>query len=339
VPNPAAHKLLPPDEVLFGASGAAKELAGKLAAVSASDLPVVLRGEPGTGKELIARWIHLRSPFAEGNFVKAACVSLEDEDACRLSLNDEPLTPGRGLLEQLRELRTGTLFLDDVENLALTTQALLSRLFAEGDAGTPAAGGIVRFRVISATRHDLRVEAAQRHLRPDFFHSISAFTARLTPLRDRIGELPRLAQYFVERHGQEFGVERAPVSASSLEVFRQYAWPGNFRELENMLVSYVLTGNEDLLVERVRALARTGEENEAGAGRVLAWPSEDEHADLPHHAPKIEDEVLLRALRENRWNRRQTATRLQMSYRSLLNRLKKIDMNAGRQPVLRSSTH
>lgn len=333
---PAPPKRVPPPDVLFGTGAGARDLAARLEAVAATDLPVVLQGEAGTGKELAARWMHELSPFSAGGFVRATCVGGPDEDGCHLLIDDARLPARGGLLDKLRALNTGTLFLDDVENLAVTTQALLSRVLQEGldaainvDAREP-----LRFRIISATRNDLRAQSDG--LRPEFFHTISAFTARMYPLRERTAELPRLTAYFIRRHSKEMGLERPLLSSPALNVLREYPWPGNFHELENMLISYVLTGSEELLMERVRALTRSPE-IEAGAGALLEWPSGVAHPvgrrGAQSRGPVIDDQEILRALKENRWNRRQAASRLHMSYRSLLNRLKKIDTNAGRAAV------
>ena len=336
-------RTLPPDEVLFGSSLAAAELVARLQAVAPTDLPIVLQGEAGTGKEIAARWVHAHSNFHEQRFIKATCLSFEGEEDCRIVFDDEDVHTRGSLLEELRRLGSGTLFLDDVENLALTTQALLSRILQEslqsasgGERHTP-----LRFRLISATRNDLKRDTSHR-LRPEFFHTISTFTARLAPLRERAADLPMLSEYFIGLHSRELGLERPPLSAGALNMLRGYSWPGNFHELEQMLISYVLTGSEEFLVEKIRAVQRSPEIDavlEATAKlpppAVLPEAAPPVRSARARRIPAVDDEAILRALRETRWNRRQAALGLHMSYRSLLNRLKKIDMSRPPQPPLR----
>lgn len=330
-------RLLPPADILFGTSPAAREVCSRLQTIAHADLPVVLLGEAGTGKELAARWIHSISEFADGHFVKATCVALQGEEQCRVTVDDEPWT-GRGpLLEPLRTVRSGTLFLDDVENLALVTQALLARVVDEGlhlsptDAVTSTA---LRFRIISATRNELRASLTGEGLRPEFFHSINAFTARMLPLRERIEELPLLTEYFIGVYAGELGIARPLLSPGALEALSGYRWPGNTRELEEMIISYVLTGSETLLTEKVRALSRTPQIDAAMAAGEGALPVAETGRRAGRGAHHIGDEEILRILRENRWNRRQAALRLQMSYRTLLNRLKLMDMQGHRTPTV-----
>ena len=342
-------RALPPEQVLFGSSAAAMELIARLEAVAPTDLPIVLQGEAGTGKEVAARWIHARSSFADERFIKASCINLEGEEDCRLVLDERDIHARGSLLEQLRALGNGTLFLDDVENLALTTQALLSRLLQESmQLGADVGDRLpLRFRIISATRNDLKRDTSHR-LRPEFFHTISAFTARLAPLRERRGDLPMLTDYFIDLHSHELGLERPSLSSGALATLGGYTWPGNFHELEQMLISYVLTGSEEFLVEKIRAVRRSPEIDavlEATAElpppavlqdvAVAAAATAPVRATRASRTSAIADEEILRALRENRWNRRQAALRLQMSYRSLLNRLKKIDSERAPQGSLR----
>lgn len=317
-----------PSDILFGESAEAQQLAARLEVVSATDLPVVLEGEAGTGKEAAARWIHRLSPFAKGGFVKVACMGPDEADTSSgehmFSLEQQTF------YTRLAQAGSGTLFLDDAENLPAACQALLMQMMQEQENGNLQAGQQrlpFRFRIISATRGELKEAMEQELLRPDFFHRISTFSARLLPLRERLLELPRLAAYFIDRHSQEYGLTPPPLSRMAWREMEQYRWPGNFRELDEMMISYVLTGSEENLVQKLRVLSRSVALEDAGLELVELPPAmpEKRRRRARKNRPVVDDETLLRALRENCWNRRQTAGLLKMSYRSLLNRLKKID--------------
>jgi two-component system response regulator AtoC len=329
----AGAKALPPLRVLFGTSPSALELVRNLQVIAATDLSILLQGEAGTGKELVARWLHSLSPFSRGRFLMVnSWLSGEAQ-----SFPDQPLASlNSSLLAQLEYAKLATLFVENVESLEPWTQASLAKFLQDvgasggnGDPNWPSVG----LRIISTTQKDLKLEIARGTLRPEFFHCISAFTARLPPLRSRLDEISDLASHFVHLHAADLGLSPEPISQHGLQVLRQYHWPGNLRELEEMLISYVLTGSEPLLLEKVSALQRSSQaETELSA--TAEAPQAGSAAPAGGTQP-LDDEAILQALRENGWNRRQTAHRLQISYRSLLYKLKKMDLASGhrRSPI------
>lgn len=326
-----AAKPLPPLQVLFGSSRSSQELFRNLRVIAATDLSVLLQGEAGTGKELAARWLHSLSPYSTGQFFKADYSTLE---APIRGVESRDRFAGLSLLDRLEYTNAATLFVENVENLRPRVQASLARILQEGSvSGSP---GELRssIRIISATQRDLRQEVAKGTLRPDFFHSISAFTARIPPLRSRLDEMPELVSHFLNVHGQELALSPAPLSAEALQVLQQYHWPGNLRELEDMLIGYVLTGSEDLLLEKVTALQRSSEGGASESRDRPGVPAQNTSSP-PVRIQQLDDDAILRALRENGWNRRQTARRLQISYRSLLYKLKKMDIASGYTPGYR----
>jgi two-component system response regulator AtoC len=313
---------------LFGSSHVSQELVRNLKVIAGTDLSVLLQGEAGTGKEMVARWLHSMSPYSRGSLIRANYSTIERPIPAS---ETEGTLPRASLLDSLEQSQVATLFVENVENLLPRTQASLARMLQErnasgspGDLSSPAVG----VRIISTTQKDLRSEVAKGSLRPDFFHVISAFTARLLPLRSRLDELPGLVAHFLNVHGQELNLAPQPLSVETLRALQQYLWPGNLRELENMLIGYVLTGSEGLLVEKITALQRSAE------GQLSKPP--DRIGDrspvsslVAMGIQQLDDDAILRALRENGWNRRQTARRLQISYRSLLYKLKKMDIASG----------
>jgi DNA-binding NtrC family response regulator len=325
----AAAKSLPPLRVLLGTSAASQELLRNLVVIAATDLSVLVQGEAGTGKELVARWLHNLSPYSRGRFIRVTNWAAQPAGG----------GPGGGetedrvsLADRLAYAKVATIYVENVENLSLRSQASLARVLQEeSNFGNPGDlnSAPVGFRIISATQKDLKREVAQGTVRPEFFHSISAFTARIPPLRTRLNDLPEIISHFLEVHGQDLGLAPQPLSGQTLRVLQQYPWPGNLRELEQMLIGYVLTGNEALLVEKVTVLQRSTAAPADGPQERLPRPLAEAHR---AGSQQLDDETIIRALRENGWNRRQTARRLEISYRSLLYKLKKIDLASGHSP-------
>ncbi len=323
-------KLLQPTRVLFGTSAAAQELVRYLQVIATTDMSIVLQGEAGTGKELVARWLHDVSPYAPGRFVTATSWTMEDYGSAE---GDSDESRSWSIVSQLEDARLATLFVENVEGLEARTQASLARLLQDSPfvSSTGPSAPTSGIRIISATQSDLRQEALSGNLRPDFFHCISAYTARLMPLRSRLDELPALVHHFIQVHSRDLGLSPQALSRDALQVLQQYHWPGNLRELEEILIGYVLTNSEVLLLEKISALQRSTD----GAVREPVEKSRaDDSPSSPSASPiqQLDDTTILKALRENGWNRRRTANRLQISYRSLLYKLKKMDLASGQRP-------
>ena len=277
--------------------------------------------------EQVARWMHSLSPLSTGRFLMVNSWMAEPP-------GEHPLGPfPSNLLTQLEYAKRATLYVENVESLEPHIQAALSRLLQDasgsGQTGDPA-WPTLELRMIATTQKDLKAEVVSGHVRPEFFHSISAFSAHMLPLRRRLDEVPDLVEHFVQLHATELGLSVDPISADGIRLLQQYGWPGNLREMEEMLISYVLNGSEPMLLEKVAALQRT---TEARVEPLSQGGVTDPREAAASH--DLDDEAILKALRENGWNRRQTANRLQISYRSLLYKLKKMDLASGhrRAPV------
>lgn len=311
-----SEKSLPPLSVLLGSSPAAQELVRNLGIIAATDLSVLLQGEAGTGKRLVARWLHNLSPYSRGRFITVHASGGQD------------WLQALSIAGQLEDARIATLFVENVEALGPGTQASLARYLQDGSlsesgTGSPPAG----VRIVSATQKELKTEAARGTLRPEFFHCISAFTLRVPPLRSRLDEMPQLVSHFTEVHGKQLGASPRPLSANALQALQEYHWPGNLRELEEMLIGYVLSGSEELLLEKISGLQRSSGPAGQPGNRSSRWETVSAAA---AGDDRLDENTILRALRENGWNRRLTAQKLQISYRSLLYKLKKMDSASGR---------
>lgn len=230
---------------LIGKSKAMQEVYRLIELLSDSTATVLIQGETGTGKELVAEAIHFNSPRSSGPFIKVNCAALPD-----LLVENELFGHVRGAFTDATtdkpgrfELANGgTLFLDEVGDLGPAVQAKLLRVLESGEferLGDPRTRR-VQVRVIAATNRDLRVAVAERRFRDDLFFRLNVVPIFLPPLRDRLEDLPLLAGHFLEKLVPSVGRELR-LSHDALHIMMQYHWPGNVRELKNVLEYAALT--------------------------------------------------------------------------------------------------
>jgi DNA-binding NtrC family response regulator len=232
---------------IIGISEAMKKLFGTLQKVMRSDANILVLGETGTGKELVARTIHAHSFRQQRPFIALDCAALpETLLESELFGHEKGAFTGasqttRGLMELAH---TGTLFLDEVGELSPTLQAKLLRTLQERELRRLGAEKIVHvdIRVIAATRRDLRAEIANKNFREDLYYRLNVVTVHLPPLRDRREDIPLLAIRFLESFSCHYNRKLCSLSPEVVEFFLTYLWPGNVRELQNVIQHSVLLG-------------------------------------------------------------------------------------------------
>lgn len=271
--------------------------------VAPTNIPILLVGESGSGKGFLAQYIHDLSPRRLESFTEAKC---------------GPLADG-GLADHFRE-HTGTLFLREISELDLSHQRDL--LYALADPGAEYDKGIAGPRLISSTVANMEDETRSGRFRAELYYRINGLCLRVPPLRERKEDIGPLADFFVSRCAAELQRDRPHLDAEDLRALREYAWPGNIRELETVFRKIVLAGDAKEVIAELegnRAKAQL-------AGRIHPPLKVATRA----AARGAEREMILAALDRTRWNRKRAAAELKISYKSLLCKLKQIGPEFGK---------
>jgi two-component system, NtrC family, response regulator AtoC len=324
----AAVSNLPPLDIIFGKTAAMQAVRNKLERVAETDVPVLIQGESGTGKEILVRLLHALSMRARGSLVKVSCPAIPNS-----LLETELFGYEKGAFTgamatkvgRVEQAHNGTLFLDEVGSLDLTVQSKLLQVLQDGTFVR--VGGhdsrSIATRLVSASNGDLRNQVEEGSFRLDFLFRINAVTINLPPLRQRIADLPVLIDYFIDYYAKAFHTTPDLLSKSAVRLMQNYHWPGNIRQLENLIRSYVLIGSEEALVAEMMPETNRG-------GGITTEIDLNEPISLKRITKQatrdLERQIILKVLQANSWNRQKTAKWLQISYRSLLYKLSEAGM-------------
>jgi len=314
--------VLPPDHVLFGISPAMDEVRQKALKICRTNVPVLLLGEGGTGKEVLARWIHANSPFASGEFVKVNCAAIPGS-----LLESELFGHERGAFTgaqaakpgRVERAHLGTLFMDEVGDLDFGLQSKLLHFLQDGYFSRlgDEIERTVETRVICATSRSIENEIAAGRFRADFYYRINVLKIVMPKLADRRGDIPQLAEYFRKLHSQTFEKECEPFGPEILAYLQNVPWQGNLRELSNCIARYIVVGPEALMdrePNRSRTTSRTNRTDDQGPMPLKKITKEA--------IREMERNAIIEALRANHWNRRKAAQELKISYRALIYKIR-----------------
>ncbi|HET7106197.1 MAG TPA: sigma 54-interacting transcriptional regulator [Candidatus Acidoferrum sp.] len=287
------------------------DMAGEIAR---TDIPVLVVGECGTGKDAYAKLIHRLSLKSDSRFKKINCASSEPAE----------------LLGQFRPSKQppvladsfGTLYLDNVQELSSASQRELLALLPDGETLEPPEQLGVRF--ISSTTGSLESEVEARSFRRELYFRLNGVCLRLPPLRERKEDIPALVNYFVNKHSALLGREAPPITNEVLQVLSAYHWPGNIRELENLARKLIVFGDVQTALNELQTatfgpFAQAGPTS-GGSLKVAARAASN----------KAERELIMQALERTHWNRKRAARELQISYKSLLYKIKQIGVSNGK---------
>jgi len=296
--------------------------------VAPLDVRVLVTGPSGSGKELVARWIHLKSNRAKGPFVDVNCAAIPAE-----LIESELFGHEKGAFThaikqhtgRFEEAHGGTLFLDEVGDMPLAAQAKVLRVIEEGKIRR--VGGEkdipVNVRLIAATNKDLPAEIAAGRFREDLYHRLSVVVIPMPPLRERVEDIPILAQAFLEEILLEYKLPPKIFTPAALEVFKRLPWPGNVRELRNAVERLVIFSGNEITAEDVRSFVVPGSPSrEKSNTEAPSLPLEGKS--LEAFLDEMEREYLLYHLLQHGFNVSKTAEALGMQRPNLHARMKRL---------------
>jgi PAS domain S-box-containing protein len=263
-------------EEIVGASPALTAVLSRVSKVASSDSTVLISGETGTGKELVARAIHRRSRRASRAFVAVNCAAIpRDLIASELFGHEKGAFTGalQRRLGRFELANGGTIFLDEVGELASETQVALLRVLQEREFERVGGQHSIRVdvRVIAATNRDLTEAVADGTFRQDLFYRLNVFPLEMPPLRERQQDIPVLVEYFIDRYARKAGKTIRRVSKRTLDRLKSYRWPGNVRELQNVIErSVIVSDTDEFTVDESWLSAQPAFENRLGMSSSLA---------------------------------------------------------------------
>lgn len=322
--------VLPPPNIIFGRSAVMQTVRLKIDKVAASGVPILIQGDSGTGKGLLALFIHNLSGAPDTPFVKVNCAAIP-----AALLESELFGYEKGAFTGAHSSKPGrvelahggTLFLDGIDEIDMSLQAKLLQLLQDGQFSR--IGGQedrrVQLRVICATNRRLEQEIAQGRFRQDLFYRINVVSVQLPTLRARAEDIPELVAHFLHLHRTRHNMQTKPLSPAAMRLLEKHPWPGNIRELENLIERYVILGSEDAI-----------------SSELLTWEQTYAAPEVPLdgqiHLKKVtrqaihdlERKIILSVLEANRWNRKRTASALKISYRALLYKIRRAGLPAKR---------
>jgi two-component system response regulator AtoC len=337
-------------QMLFGNSEPMAEVWELIERVADTDVTVLIRGESGTGKELVARALCTSSLRRDKPFVKANCAALPTE-----RLESELFGFERGAFTgaiqhkpgKFEFANKGTMFLDEIGEMSPPLQAKLLQVLQDGEFSRLGGKHDVRVdvRIIAATNRDLHKAVAEGQFREDLFLRLNVVAIWLLPLRERREEIPLLTDYFLKKYAVQYNKPHSEIGPDTMRLFMDYDWPGNIRELEHLIKRAVVLGDEAAIrkdmthglamaahrvAAAVAAVPRPASPEPAAAAAApvgrAATAAEAGHYSLKDisrtAARQAERELILKMLQRTRWNRKETAELLGISYKALLYKIK-----------------
>jgi two-component system response regulator PilR (NtrC family) len=311
---------------LLGDSPQMRDIRHLIAKLARNQAPVCISGESGTGKELAARLIHAQGPRAGGPFVPVNCGAIP-QDLMESELFGHKKGSFTGAVADKQGLfqaaEGGTLFLDEIADLPLPMQVKLLRAIQEKRI-RPVGAQLeteLDVRIISASHRDLSIQVDKGAFRQDLFYRINVIELRMPPLRERAEDIPLMVDHILGRIVRQSGCTKPALSKDALAVLQRYAFPGNVRELENILERALALTDGDTIEADDLYLPRTEPASAApGGSQAGEKPLED-------YLGEVEKQAILQALEETRWNRTAAARKLGMTLRSLRYRLSKLGID------------
>jgi two-component system response regulator AtoC len=300
---------------VYGRSEAILPVNSIVGEISRTDIPVLVQGESGTGKDVYARLIHQLSALRELPLVKLNCTVLEPgELLSRVKTSWAAHCAGEALQS------SGTLYLDGIDELDLDCQRVLLAMLQEREMSS---GGAMGFRLISTASKNLDREIGLGRFRRELYFRINGACVKLPALRHRKEDVTALMEYFLEKHAAEVGKRIPILSADEEDLLRSYDWPGNIRELANLARKMVALGQSRAAITELQRPEPVGSNRAEYPGRASLSLKV-----VAKEASRLaERDLILRALERTHWNRKRAARELQVSYKALLYKIKQMEVD------------
>ncbi len=318
---------------LFGTSPKMKEVQEIIEQVADTDITILIRGESGTGKELVARMLYAKSMRHSKPFVKVNCAALPSEllESELFGFEKGAFTGAqRRKLGKFEYANGGTIFLDEISEMHPNLQAKLLQVLQDGEFSR--LGGEtdvnVDTRVIAATNRNLEQAVREGSFREDLFYRLNVVSIFIPPLRERRDDIPLFVDHFLTKYNEQYGKNVPFLSGETMGSFMNSSWPGNVRELENMIKRIVVLGNEKAVLQEFQG---KGMMQGLDHGIVLEGLEDLTAEGAEQYSLKeigkrasqlAEKRVIEKVLQQTRWNRKETAEILQISYKALLYKMK-----------------
>jgi two-component system response regulator AtoC len=309
--------------------------------IANTDVTVLILGESGVGKEVVARSIHRNSVRKEKPFVKVNCAALpEDLLESELFGYEKGAFTGayRQKLGKFELANEGTIFLDEIVEISPALQAKLLQVLQDREFSRLGGKKDVKVdvRVLAATNKKMEEAVRTGLFREDLYYRLNVVNITVPPLRERKEEIPVFIEYFMDKFRKKYDKKTRTVSDPLMQALIKHDWMGNVRELENVVQRFVVLGNEEVIIDELDSMRRRGEEQTTTVKELLPvkkeWPSLKEvHKEA---MVKAEAEVIKKALELTNWNRKRAADMLSISYKALLYKIKEGGISIKRFPPL-----
>jgi transcriptional regulator with PAS, ATPase and Fis domain len=333
--NPLAMRDL--SNILFSNCSKMKKIKTIVDEIANTDISILIKGESGTGKEFVAQAIHLNSHRREKPFIKVNCAAIPmglleselfgfEKGAFTGAYLKKP-----GKFELANE---GTILLNEIGEIDISIQAKLLQVLQDGTFSRLGGDGSigVNSRVITTTKDHLEMSVREGRFREDLFFRINVMTLALPPLRDRTEQIIPLSQYFFDEYRTKYKKTLPLLSAKTISLFKEYHWPGNIRELENLIKRIVIFGDEEMVIKDLNHQKSDGEKDSEPFEDCLANSSKEKDIlnlkEVGRRAAEAaEREIIQTTLYETHWNRKEAAKLLRVSYKALLYKIQKYHLD------------
>ena len=324
-------------QIIFANNSKMNKIKAIIDEIAKTDITVLIKGESGTGKELIAHSIHLNSHRKEKPFVKVNCAAIP-----RGLLESELFGFEKGAFTgahikkpgKFELANGGTILLSDIGEMDISIQAKLLQVLQDGMFSRLGGDGDLKVdtRVIVTTKDHLEKTMMEGHFREDLFFRINVINITVPPLRDRKEQILPLSQYYLNVYKNKYGKDVPPFSPKVINGFKEYTWPGNIRELENMIKRIVIFGEKETVLKNIFSKRLDDGMNPESyknlSPSLPAGKGSFNLKDVGKKAAEVaEKEIIQSTLRETHWNRKQAAKLLRVSYKALLYKIQKYHLD------------